>query len=90
MTARHYQVLSDLIAQLPAESAPELRMLREFDPQVSGSGTEEGGTIVGAPAPDVADPWYGQMKDFAETLATIERSVPGITDHLRQLSLRPR
>ncbi|UVI36582.1 low molecular weight protein-tyrosine-phosphatase [Brevibacterium spongiae] len=107
MTARHYRALERMIADLPAEAAPELRMLREFDPRVTaapaGAGSSAGGDATaggagegpaasasfdGAPAPDVEDPWYGELKDFEETLETIEVSVPGITDRLRALSPR--
>ncbi|WP_167193690.1 low molecular weight protein-tyrosine-phosphatase [Brevibacterium pigmentatum] len=101
MTARHYLALQRMIADLPAEAAPELRMLREFDPQVAGSVTGAGADATAAgsgtgsaasakgediPAPDVEDPWYGEFKDFEETLETIERSVPGITERLRALA----
>lgn len=102
MTARHYRALHRLIEQIPAEAAPELRMLREFDPRLAPDGSEDGpeGESVGrgqgrgisdaaepgAPAPDVPDPWYGELKDFEETLETIEVSVPGITDHLHALA----
>lgn len=102
MTARHYRALDEMIADMPAEAAPELRMLREFDPRLAPDGSEDGseGESVGrgqgrgisdaaepgAPAPDVPDPWYGELKDFEETLETIEVSVPGITDHLHALA----
>ncbi len=82
MTARHYRALERMISGLPADAAPELRMLREFDPRVAGV---EGD---GVPAPDVEDPWYGEFKDFEETLETIEVSVPGITDRLRALAAK--
>ena len=82
MTARHYRALERMISELPAEAAPELRMLREFDPRVAGV---EG---AGVPAPDVEDPWYGEFKDFEETLETIEVSVPGITERLRALAAK--
>jgi protein-tyrosine phosphatase len=104
MTARHFRALQRMIADIPAEAAPELRMLREFDPQVArdeGAGADT--TAVGAgegraasarsgdiPAPDVPDPWYGELKDFEETLETIERSVPGITDRLHVLATQTR
>ena len=94
MTARHYRVLQRLIADLPAEAAPELRMLREFDPRVAGAAgdaSRDGAASAGideAPAPDVPDPWYGELKDFEETLETIEVSVPGITDHLHALAVK--
>lgn len=92
MTARHYRALNEMIADLPAEVAPELRMLREFDPRLSGEtpvgvpGESTAGVGAGAPAPDVPDPWYGELKNFEETLATIEVSVPGITDYLHSLA----
>ncbi|SDR73207.1 protein-tyrosine phosphatase [Brevibacterium siliguriense] len=102
MTARHYRALERMIAGLPAEAAPELRMLREFDPRVVGAnegagadGTSAAPGRAGAasarddiPAPDVEDPWYGEFKDFEETLETIEVSVPGITDRLRALAAK--
>ncbi|WP_181276143.1 low molecular weight protein-tyrosine-phosphatase [Brevibacterium oceani] len=110
MTARHYRALKRMIADLPAEAAPELRMLREFDPRVTDApgaggdatagGVGEGGAASasvdgvpasdGAPAPDVEDPWYGELKDFEETLETIEVSVPGITDRLYALAAASR
>ena len=103
MTARHYRALQRMISGLPAEAAPELRMLREFDPRVavSARGAGADGTAVAAgevsaasardddiPAPDVEDPWYGEFKHFEETLETIEVSVPGITDRLRTLAAK--
>lgn len=98
MTARHYRALQSIIADLPAQAAPELRMLREFDPRVNGAGAEAGGSAVvtggggdaGVPAPDVPDPWGGELQDFEETLETIEVSVPGITDHLLSVSKQSR
>ena len=111
MTARHFRVLQRMIADLPAEAAPELRMLREFDPRVAGAGAGAGESrdaaagagaasagndgsgaasagIDDVPAPDVPDPWFGELKDFEETLETIEVSVPGITDHLHALAVK--
>ncbi len=99
MTARHYRALETMIARLPAEVRPELRMLREFDPEVGeiprrgGTGGSPGtGSRLGEmPAPDVADPWYGgQLQDFEETLETMERSVPGIADHLHAMAAETR
>ncbi|GAA0036651.1 low molecular weight protein-tyrosine-phosphatase [Brevibacterium metallidurans] len=81
MTDRHRRALEGLIADLPAEARPELRMLREFDPEAAGQ----------SPVPDVADPWYGgRLTDFEETLETMVRSVPGITDHLHVVAGQPR
>lgn len=99
MTYRHYRALQELIADLPAEAAPQLRMLREFDPRVgSGSTTESSAAgdgisprwADGAPAPDVDDPWGGELQDFEETLETIEVSVPGLTDYLNSLAEQTR
>lgn len=84
MTRRHYRALQNLIGDLPAEARPQLHMLREFDPRVA---QEE---AVDAPAPDVDDPWAGELKDFEETLETIEVSVPGITDYLHSLAEQTR
>ncbi|MCD1287631.1 low molecular weight protein-tyrosine-phosphatase [Brevibacterium sp. GP-SGM9] len=94
MTARHYRALQEIIRDLPAEAVPELRMLREFDPRVSGARAEASGGAeagaAGAPATDVPDPWGGELQDFEETLETIEVSVPGITDHLLSLATQSR
>ena len=84
MTRRHYRALQNLIAELPAEVRPRLRMLREFDPRVTPGETGD------APAPDVEDPWAGELKKFEETLETIEMSVPGITDYLHSLAEQTR
>lgn len=84
MTRRHYRALQNLIGDLPAEVRPRLHMLREFDPRVAQE------KAVDAPAPDVDDPWAGELKDFEETLETIEVSVPGITDYLHSLAEQTR
>lgn len=42
-----------------------IRLVTDFDPEAR----------PGAPLPD---PWYGDMSDFEETLAVLERAVPGI------------
>ncbi|GAA1854393.1 low molecular weight protein-tyrosine-phosphatase [Brevibacterium marinum] len=80
MTGRHHRVLQNLIGDLPAEVRPQLRMLRDFDPRVA---REERSDEL---APDVPDPWAGELKNFEETLETIEVSVPGITDYLHSLA----
>ncbi|MDN5657516.1 low molecular weight protein-tyrosine-phosphatase [Brevibacterium sandarakinum] len=84
MTLRHYRALQNLIEDLPAEVRPQLRMLREFDPRVAQE------AAVDAPASDVDDPWAGELKNFEETLETIEVSVPGITDYLRSMAEQTR
>src|SRR5699024_11159995 len=94
MTARHYRVLQRLIADLPAEAAPELRMLREFDPRVAGAAgdaSRDGAAPAGvddAPAPDVPDPWYGGLKDFEDTREPVEVPVPGTADPLHALAVK--
>ncbi|RAF01427.1 low molecular weight phosphotyrosine protein phosphatase, partial [Burkholderia multivorans] len=56
-----------------------------------GSGGRLGGGDDDAPAPDDPDPWYGgRLTDFEETLETMERSVTGLTDHLRAVAAHPR
>jgi protein-tyrosine phosphatase len=45
-----------------------IRLLRSFDPR------------TGAHTPDVEDPYYGAHRDFEETLAVIEASLPGLHD----------
>lgn len=44
-----------------------IRLVTDFDPEAR----------PGSPLPD---PWYGDMTDFEDTLAVLERAVPGILD----------
>lgn len=48
-----------------------VRLLREFDP-------EAGDDL------DLADPWYGDRAGFTRCLEQIERSAPGVVDHVRR------
>lgn len=50
--------------------ATNLHLFSEYDPQ-AGAG-------AGLP-----DPWYGGMDGFHDTLAAIERAMPGVLDELR-------
>ncbi len=49
-----------------------LRMLRSFDPRSQ------------AHAPDVEDPYYGDLADFVETFDVIEAALPGLHDWVDQ------
>lgn len=70
MTDHHYHSLRRLAERAGAEV--DIRMFREFDP-ASRHGDR-----------DLPDPWYGGHKDFVDTLAVIERSVPALLAHIRQ------
>ena len=73
MDRANYADLAAMIAR--AGIAPELRMMRSFDPDLAG--LEE-------PAPDldVPDPYYGQPTDFVEVLRMIEQAADGLVDSL--------
>jgi protein-tyrosine phosphatase len=61
---------------LPASaSAPELRMMRAFDPALAH---------LHEPHPDlsVPDPYYGGPEGFDEVLEMIEKAADGIVDGL--------
>ena len=74
MTQRHRAALERLVADLPAERRPEIRMFRSFDPAAAGlTGTEL----------DVADPWYGDQAGFTTTLEQVEAAVPAIVEEIR-------
>jgi protein-tyrosine phosphatase len=45
-----------------------VRLLRSFDPR------------SGAHAPDVEDPYYGDVGDFEEVFTVIEAALPGLHD----------
>lgn len=70
MTDYHYRSLRRLAERVGVEV--DIRMFREFDP-ASRPGDR-----------DLPDPWYGGHKDFVDTLAVIERSVPALLAHMRQ------
>lgn len=74
MTQRHREALERLVADLPAERRPEIRMFRSFDPAAA----ELTGTEL-----DVADPWYGDQAGFTTTLEQVEAAVPAIVEEIR-------
>ena len=56
------------------EAAGKVRMLRSFDPEVSGAGMQQQG---------IYDPWYGDDKDFDASWQLIAAAIPGILAHAR-------
>lgn len=83
MTAAHETALQRLLGRRADEgpgSRPELRMWREFDPEVGGDAAASG------PRSDLdaPDPWYGGEQDFDDTLGTVERASGPLVDHVRR------
>lgn len=72
MTAQHQRRLRQV--GLPAERVVLFRAFEEGVPDGEASAVS---------APDAPDPWYGDMSDFRETLATVQACVPGVVDYLR-------
>jgi protein-tyrosine phosphatase len=68
MTYRHWRAL-DRLAQRGVAPGGQRRMLRLFDPTVSGAASASA---------DVDDPWYGGMEDFDRALSQIEAATPGV------------
>ena len=60
-----------LCAYHPKE-AERVQLMRDFDTEGVGD--------------NMPDPWYGDMDDFVETLATIERIYPQLADWVRSVS----
>lgn len=56
------------------ESLAKIRMLRSFDPAVTGKDPLDQG---------IEDPWYGGHTDFETTWNLIRSSIPGIVQHVR-------
>ena len=56
------------------ESMDKVRMLRSFDPKVSGRDPLDQG---------IEDPWYGGQADFDAVWQQIHRALPGIIRHVR-------
>lgn len=70
MTSQHYREVERLAKKSRYQLADnQLRMYRSFE-------LETGTRISGQQHLDVPDPWYGNTKDFLETLKTIERVTP--------------
>ena len=76
MTARHVQVLRTLAPD--ARVADRVRMIRSLDPAAADAGGSEDD-----PRLDVADPWYGGIRDFEATLAQIEAAADGVVELVR-------
>lgn len=72
MDEANYADLEQLIARSGA--APELRMMRSFDPELAG---------LPEPHPDldVPDPYHGGAEDFDAVLLMIERASGGVIAH---------
>ena len=66
---------ADLVAMLPADGGPQLRMMRSFDPALAH---------LPEPHPDLAvpDPYYGGPEDYIEVLQMIEEAADGLVDDL--------
>jgi len=62
----------DAIDELTSDRAlkRKVRLLRDFDPQKNGQ-------------EEVADPWYGGMRGFRETVEVIERTCSTLLDELQ-------
>lgn len=73
---------ADLVAMLPADGGPQLRMMRSFDPALAH---------LPEPHPDLAvpDPYYGGPEDYTEVLQMIEEAADGLVDDLLAGELRP-
>ncbi|TNM61167.1 low molecular weight phosphotyrosine protein phosphatase [Streptomyces sp. NP160] len=70
MTAAHRRALQ----RIAPGASDRVAMWRSFDPAASG--------LVGAGL-DVADPWYGDLRDFEVCLAQVEAAADGVVDHVR-------
>ena len=75
MDEANYADLERLITR--SGQPTELRMMRAFDPALSG---------IGEPSPrlDVPDPYYGGPEGFEDVLRMIEAASDGLVTHLRQ------
>lgn len=89
MTYHHYAVVRRLIEQAKqsgqlGEKRPELRMIREFEPEnyAQGQGLSELAISSRGQIADLEDPWYGGILDFRSCLATIERCLPQVLHYL--------
>lgn len=78
MTAQHGQLLRRMAEQTPSGArAPEIRMWRRFEPDLDPS--------LPATEISVEDPWYEGQGAFDRTIRDMQRSVPGIIAHVREL-----
>jgi protein-tyrosine phosphatase len=72
MDGGHYEALRRLAPDT------DVRLVRSFDPMLSGLERDEVDL-------DVPDPYYGDAEGFEEVLEMVEASTPGIVAHLRSL-----
>ncbi|MGQ7296626.1 low molecular weight protein-tyrosine-phosphatase [Quadrisphaera sp. KR29] len=70
MTAAHRRALQ----RLAPGASDRVVLWRSFDPAAAG--------LVGAGL-DVADPWYGDLRDFEVCLAQVEAAADGVVDRVR-------
>ncbi|SDT62813.1 protein-tyrosine phosphatase [Pseudarthrobacter equi] len=68
----HYAWLSQ--AAPDRESLEKIRMLRSFDPAMTGRDLLDQG---------IEDPWYGGHADFDAVWHQIHTAMPGLVDHIR-------
>ena len=71
MTTAHRRALE----RLAPRAAERVVMYRSFDPAASG---QEGRAL------DVADPWYGDLRDFEECLDQVEAAAGAVVEHVRR------
>lgn len=66
------QIHIDRMRRIYGADLPNVVLLTDFDPEAE-------------PGDPVPDPWYGDDDGFGTTLATIERAMPGLIEHVRAL-----
>ena len=72
MDGGHYEALRRLAP------GTDVRMVRSFDPMLTGLERDEVDL-------DVPDPYYGDLEGFEDVLEMVEAATPGIVAHLRSL-----
>ncbi len=86
MTAHHWRELRRRGERLGADLS-RVMMYRALDPEVSldhsGASPVPGTAAVPEVVPDLPDPWYGSVEDFADTLQVVERVSDGLAARLR-------
>ncbi|RRD52057.1 low molecular weight phosphotyrosine protein phosphatase [Buchananella hordeovulneris] len=75
-------------ARVAGQQPIELRMFTEFLPAWQEQDAAAVAAAARAGELDVADPWYGDMADFAETLTVIEEATPALLNYLRSQVIR--
>lgn len=81
MTADHAQRLRRMVEQAPdGSSVPEVKMWRRFEPGVDPQALP---TELA-----VEDPWYEGQGAFDRTILEMQRSVPGIVAHVKEMLAR--